>query len=100
MTHFDESGTHGNSLLSIENEASSFSFRSRGSKCADSFAENMDGAVELGIQRRAGGTGQISQEKMAGSTTAGIWENKIGGIGTDSEDHVAGVIADGGIRMC
>ena len=37
---------------------------------------------------------------MAGSTTAGIRENKIGGIGTDSENHVAGVIADGGIRMC
>ena len=101
MTHFDESGVHGNSLLSIEKEAASFSFRGRGRNGADGFAKNMDGAVELGILRRASGTtGEISQEKMASSTTAGILENKIGGIGTDSEDHVAGVIADGGIRMC
>jgi hypothetical protein len=51
MAHFNESSAHGNRLLGIEKEAAGFSFRSRGSNSAYSFAKNMDGAIELGIWR-------------------------------------------------
>ena len=84
MAHFNESSAYGNCLLGIEKEAAGFSFRGRGSNCAYSFAENMDGTVELGIWRQAGCTGEVGQEKMASSTTARIRESKIGSIGTDS----------------
>jgi hypothetical protein len=99
MPHFGESSTHGNSLLGIEEETAGFSLRSRGSNCANSSAKNMDGTIKLGSGRRAGCTREIGQEEIASSTTTGIWERKIGSIGADSKDHVAGVITDGGIGM-
>jgi hypothetical protein len=84
LAHLYESCAYGNCLLGIEKEAASFIFRDRGSNYAYSFAKNMDGTVEFGIWRQAGCTGEVSQEKMASSTTARIWESKIGSIGTDS----------------
>ena len=99
MPHFGESSTHGNGLLSIEKETAGFSLRSRGSNCANSSAKNMDGTIKLGSGRRAGCTREIGKEEIASSTTTGIWERKIGSIGADSKDHVAGVITDGGIGM-
>ena len=59
----------------------------------------MDGTIELGVWRRAGSTGKVGKEEMAGGTTASVGKDKICSIGTDSEDHIAGVVANRSIGM-
>ena len=36
---------------------------------------------------------------MAGSTTASVEKNKVGGVRANGEDHVASMIADGSIGV-
>ena len=59
----------------------------------------MNGTIGLGIWRRAGSGGKGCKEKMAGSTAASIWKDKVGGIGGYGKDHVACIIANGSIGM-
>ena len=59
----------------------------------------MDSAVEFGAGRRAGGAGKVGKEEIAGSATASIRKDKVCGIRADSEDHIAGMVANRGIRM-
>ena len=99
MPHFDESGNDGDGCLSVQEETASFGFGSGGSNGTNGFAEDMNGAIGLGVRRRAGGTWKGSEEKMASSTASSIRKNKVGGIGADSKNHVAGMVADGSIRM-
>jgi len=63
-------------------------------------AKDMDGAIGCGVLgKRACCQRKISEQKVAGSTAAGIGENKVSGIRADGKDHVASVVPDGGIRM-
>lgn len=99
MPHLFKGGNHGNSLLGVEEDATRFSFRGGGGNGTNGFAKDMNSAVGLGVRGRAGGTGKVGKEKMAGSTAASIGKNKVGGVGADGENHVAGMIADGSIGM-
>ena len=59
----------------------------------------MDSTVELGVWRRAGSTGKVGKEEMAGSTTASVGKDKISGVRVYGEDHIAGVVANRGVGM-
>ena len=55
VTHFFKGSDERNSLLAIEKESTSFGFGCGGRNTTNGFAENMDGAVGLGIRRIGGG---------------------------------------------
>ena len=59
----------------------------------------MDSTVELGVWRRAGSTGKVGKEEMAGRTTASVGKDKISSVRAYGEDHIAGVVANCGIGM-
>ena len=99
MPHFDESSNDGNGFLGVQEKTASFGFGSGGGNGTNGFAEYVNGAIGLGVRRRAGDTGKGSEEKMASSTASSIWKNKVGGIGADGKNHVTGMVADGSIRM-
>jgi hypothetical protein len=100
VTHFFKGGDHGDGLLGVEKKATGFGFGGRGGDSSNRFAKDVYGTVGLGIRRGGDGTWEAGQEKMTRCTAASVWKHKIGGIGADGENHVAGVITDRGIRMC
>lgn len=60
----------------------------------------MDGTIE----RRAGGNGgrirgSIEEEETTCAGT-GFWFRQVGGITVGTEDHLAGMITDGGVGLC
>jgi hypothetical protein len=99
MPHFQQGGMNGNSVLSVEEKSSNFSFRSRGGNGAQGFAEDMDSAVGFGVRRVAGSRGMCRQKEMAGRLTASFGKNQVGCIRADRQHHVRGVVADGGNGM-
>jgi hypothetical protein len=78
VPHFFKGGTDRDGILRIEKEGTNFGFGSWCGNAAERFAKGMNGTVCLGSRRRTGGRGKSSEEKMAGSTAASVWEDKIG----------------------
>jgi hypothetical protein len=72
VPHFGQRCDDGYSLLSIEEQASHFSFGSRGRNGANGFAENMNGAVGFWTWGVADGTRKIGKKEMTGRSTASI----------------------------
>jgi len=99
MSHFFKGGDHRDGFLGVEDETACFSFGGRGGNSPNGFAKNVDSAIGCWVRRGASVTGKAGQEKVTGSAAASVGKNKVGGVGADCENHVAGVIADGGIRM-
>jgi hypothetical protein len=83
MSHFDEGSKKRDSGLSVKKKTAGLSFGSGGCNTFEGFAEYVNSTIGSGIGRIGGGTGVVSEEKMTSSTTAGIGQNEIGGIGTD-----------------
>ena len=64
----------------------------------NSFApEDVDCAVSRRIRRIC--SGSVTEDADASTTAASVGEHEIGGVSNDTEDHVAGVETNGGIRM-
>lgn len=83
--------------MGVEEEATGLSFGRGGRNTFERFAEHVDGSVGFGI--RWIGSEFVGEKKETSSTAAGVRKNQVGGIGNDAENHVTGVITDGGIRM-
>ena len=97
VAHFFKSSDDRSSFLSVDEQASSFSFGCRRGSTFDSFAEDVDCAVFRRFWRIC--RGSVTEDADTGATAAGVWEHKTGGISNDMENHVAGVETNGGIRM-
>ena len=99
MTHLGESGDDRDSLLGIEEETANFGFGSGGGNSAKGFAENVEGTVLDWSRRVAGGGSQGCKIKMTCRTATSIGQDEVRRVGADSQDHVAGMIANGGKGM-
>ena len=62
----------------------------------------MDWAIEFGLLERCLGWigGVLAEEEVPSGLAAGFRDGKVGAITVNVEDHVAGVIADGGPGVC
>ena len=99
VSHFFKKGSDDwDSFLAVEKKTTSFSFGSGGRNAAKSFAKNTDHTIWFGIRRR--GSWEITEKVDASTAAASIGKYKISSIGYYTEDHVAGIITDGGVRMC
>ena len=101
MAHFFESGAEGHAVARIVEEAGEFGFGGGGHDVFENTADGMDGAV---VGRQSGGRfggirRQGTEEEMAADPAACFGLGEVGGVAADPEDHVAGVVADGGISM-
>ena len=99
MSHFLEGGEHWDGFLGVQEKGTCFGFGGRCGDGAECLTKNVDGAIRFGVRGDTSGGREGRQEKMTGSSAAGIGEYEVGGIGANGEDHVAGVIADCSIWM-
>lgn len=86
--------------MGIEKETAGFCFGGRGGNSPNGFAEDMNSAIGDRIRGGTGGTRKGGKEKVTCGAAASVGKYKVGGVGADCKDHVAGVITDSGDRMC
>ena len=96
MAQLGEGDSHGTGFLGSEEDTASFGFSGRADDIFDSIAEDMEGGIE---HRCRGGGGILTEDEPCRSSGAGFGEDKVGGVGFKLQNHIAGMVSEGGIRM-
>ena len=94
MAHFDEGIDNGAAVLHAVVYTAGFGFGGGANDVLESLAKDVDCAVD------ARGVGEPAEVVMGGDATASSGMDKVGSIRTYLQDHVASVVADGGVGMC
>ena len=104
VAHFEQCGAEHGGVFGIVEECAKFGFGGGGHDGVDDGAVDVDGAVDGwrdGVGIWSGGCvgGEGAEEEIAAGTGAGLGFGEVGCVAVDVEDHVAGMVADGGVRM-
>ena len=101
VAHFNEGRAERYAVARIVVEATKLGFSGGRHNIFENVADSVDGAVVGG--KRSWGFGWIwrkmAEEEVATDSAAGFGLRQIGGITADPEYHVAGTVADGGIKV-
>ena len=89
MAEFGEGDTDGASSLSGHVDATCFCFSGRGHHIFNCVAHDLDGCI---VHRIGMGSWIIAKNEPSSSARSSLWENEVGCISLQLENHVAGMI--------
>ena len=101
MPEFLEGGAYWHGLLAIVKSGTNFDFSGGRHNAVEDLGDGMYRAVKRGVRERWLGSfiGFVAREIVATDAVASSEFGNVGGVTVKVQDHVTGVISDGGVGV-